>query len=268
MKKNLYYLALLFLTASLHAENITVKPTTAIGIAFADGIVGKCARFDEKSRLCLDSAYFNSAGGCVEMWICPALRPADQHQVFFISMGSNNPSWFCWGYGASFINFLSCSKLPNGKFSHYSSMKMNNEFTLGEWTHIALNWCNMGQGKSMVQLYVNGEVIFEKFDQSLDEGNNRSVKNFSIGCNSARAASPSFIGLIDEIRISNQPLTPEKIAGNYRLTKDKRDIPVDETTILKLSFEDTLDGQSSSGVLDLRQLIEKGNRVLDVIVGK
>ncbi|MDR0932169.1 MAG: LamG domain-containing protein [Victivallales bacterium] len=266
--KNLFLVAAIIGAAlTVTAADVTeVKPVSKTGISFAEGKIGKAARFNDKSRLYFDSKYLNTAGGAVEMWVCPSAETPANKQNFLISNGTNNPTWFFWGFDATKTNFLSRSKLPDQKFAHYSSISIGQNFPVDEWTHVALNWCNIEPSGSLVQLFVNGKVVIEKFDQTLSDGNDPKASSFGIGCNTSSTANPGFVGLIDELRVYNQPLSPKTIAENYNTVLGGKTLPCGDTVSLQLSFEDTLNGQSGASMLPLKELQDKGNAILDEIV--
>ena len=251
--------------ASLRAEPQTAAPEHASGVTFAPGKLGRAAQLNEKSRIYFDSSVLNTAGGTADLWIFPTAETPEGKQNFLLSSGNNNPAWFFWGFDDKANNFLSRSRKDAKTFSHYSSIRIPYSFPVNEWTHVALVWCNVAPQESLVQLYVNGKAVIEKFDQTLGPANSGPV---GIGCSTASAGAPAFTGLIDELRISNAPRSPQEIMDNYQAVKNGKSLPADESTLLYLDFEDTLNGRKNAAPLPLEELNKRGEKLLDLIVGE
>lgn len=266
MIRPVFLITLLALGAfALQAETQSVKPQSSTGVQFADGRIGKAAQLDEKSRIYFDTNALSVAGGTVEMWIFPTAETPDSKQNFLVSNGTNNPSWFFWGYDGKGNNFLSRCRKDAKTFEHYSSIRIPYEFPVNEWSHLALVWCNVAPGESLVQLYVNGKAVIEKFDQSLGTQSSGPV---GIGCNTSSNAAPAFVGLIDELHISNTPRTPQQILERFESGRAGRPVPADDATLLYLGFEGSLEGQRNAAPLPLEELNRRGNDLLDLIVGE
>lgn len=250
---------------AVQAETQIVKPESSTGIGYADGKIGKAVQLNEKSRIYFDSSSLNTAGGTVEMWIRPEAPTPENKQNFLISNGTNNPSWFFWGYDEKGNNFLSRCREEGNTFQHYSSIRIPYKFPVDEWSHVALVWCNVAPGESLVQLYVNGKAVIEKFDQSLGKSGSGSI---GIGCNTSNNAAPAFIGLIDELHISNTPRAPQRIFERFESVKNGKPVLPDDATLLYLDFEGSLEAKRNAAPLSLEELSNRGNELLDLIVGE
>lgn len=248
----------------LHAAERNVAPLNSSGLKFIqDGRVGQALQLNEKSRLSYDESVFNAAGGTVEMWIRPAAKAVPGKQNFLISNGTNNPSWFFWGYDNKAYNFLSRERKDARNFNHYCSMRMAVEFPENQWTHVALVWCYIGKGESLIQLYVNGKSVLDKFDQTLATASSGPV---AVGWNTAGAAAPAFAGDIDELRISSVPLTPEEIAADYEAGKNGKSLAVNDSTLLYAGFEGDAAGRSCTARPDLETLSKKGDQLVEKLI--
>ncbi|PRX55314.1 LamG-like jellyroll fold domain-containing protein [Flagellimonas meridianipacifica] len=85
----------------------------------------------------------------------------------------------------------------------------NPPFKRGEWTHIVINFSNLGADSSEYQLYVNGELQGTKKDiGDLFTWEEEKAKIF-LGLN--------YIGLMDELSVFNQPLSAETINMVYKV---------------------------------------------------
>ena len=265
MKKYMFCFAAAAAVLAVGAAEKEVKPVHSTGVSFSAGKVGKGAVLTEKSRIYFDGKAFTPSGGTVETWVCPAEAAPAGKQNFLISSGNNNPFWFFWGFDGKGVNFLSRSRKDARTFEHYSSVRMAYNVPAGEWTHLALVWCRTAPGESLVQLYVNGKAVIEKFDQSLGGNDGGSL---GIGCNTAGRAAPAFCGVIDELMISDTPLAPGEILKRYELGKSGKTVAPDRRTVLYLGFEDTVSGKSFAPVPDLKKLAADGEKLLDQIVGE
>jgi hypothetical protein len=248
----------------LNAVERNVAPLNASGLKFVqDGRVGQALQLNEKSRLSYDESVFNAAGGTVEMWIRPAAKTAPGKQNFLISNGTNNPSWFFWGYDSKAYNFLSRERKDARNFNHYCSIRMEAAFPENQWTHVALVWCYIGKEESLVQLYVNGKSVIDKFDQTLATASSGPV---AVGWNTAGAAAPAFVGDIDELRISSVPLTPEKIRADYEAGKNGKFLEVNDTTLLYVGFDGNATGRSGAVRPNLETLSKKGDQLVEKLI--
>lgn len=251
--------------ATVQAEERAVNPLLARDITYAEGKIGKAAVLNEKSRLQFDSPVLSTSGGTAEMWIRPAAETPEGKQNFLISKGNNTPAWFFWGFDAKGNNFLSRCRKDAKTFEHYSSISIPGKLPVNEWSHVALVWCHVAPGESLVQLYVNGQVVIEKFNQSLGAPMSGPV---GIGCNTASAGAPAFVGMIDELRISNTPLAPKEIKANFEAVKNGKTLPVEPSTLLYLDFEETPAGRAAGDSLSPEELKKRGEKLLDQIVGE
>ena len=266
MVRHGFFLTLFALGAfALQAETQSVNPQSSTGVEFAEGKIGRAVQLGEKSRIYFDTDVLNVAGGTVEMWIRPTAETPDTKQNFLISNGTNNPSWFFWGFDGKANTFLSRCRKDAKTFEHYSSIRIPYKFPVNEWSHVALVWCNVAPGESLVQLYVNGKAVIEKFDQSLGTQSSGPV---GIGCNTASNAAPAFVGLIDELHISNTPRPPQQILERFEAVKSGNPVPPDDATLLYLDFEGNLTGKRNAAPLTLEELSKRGNDLLDLIVGE
>ena len=257
-------LAIIGCTAMVHAGERTIAPLNSAGLKFVpDGRAGQALQLTEKSRLSYDGSVFNAAGGTIEMWIRPAAKTAPGKQNFLISNGTNNPSWFFWGYDSKAYNFLSRERKDAKNFNHYCSIRMGLEFPVNEWTHVALVWCYIGKGESLVQFYVNGKSVIDKFDQTLATASSGPV---AVGWNTAGAGAPGFAGDIDELRISSVPLAPEEIAAGYEAGKSGKSLEVTAATLFYTGFEGNASGRGCAVKPALEDLSAKGDQLVEKLV--
>src|SRR5699024_2264401 len=75
--------------------------------------------------------------------------------------------------------------------------------------------------RHFVVIYQSGKFSFYANGELVHEVDHMSSSNFIILGNSYGAAGYAFKGLINSARIYNRPLTPEEIAHNYSIEKEK-----------------------------------------------
>ena len=240
-----------------------VQPVLAQNLAYAPGRIGLALKVSESVRLQYPETVMTLAGGTVEVWVYLDEQIPAGKQVFLVSNGTNNPSWMFWGFETANTNFLARSRKDAKNFSYYSSIKIPFTTPAKQWTHFALVWCNIAPGESLVQLYVNGKVVIERFDQSLGEA---TAGPIGIGHNTATISTPAFSGALDELRISNCPRSPEEILADYQAGLSGKALSADDKTLLYAAFEESADGLANAMPLTLEKLKEQGEVLLDELV--
>jgi autotransporter-associated beta strand protein len=124
--------------------------------------------------------------------------------------GGNWQRIFDFGNGTNSYMFLTPSNGSSLRFGikHGGSEQrvQTGRLTVGQWTHVAVT---LGGGTA--RLYVNGSLAAINTAVSLTPASLDLVRN-SLG-DSQFAADPLFKGTLDEVLISDVPLSPSQIAG-------------------------------------------------------
>ncbi len=244
---------------SIFAGEAEVQPSYKKNITFTDGIAGKAALFNAKSKLMFPLSYIKANCGTIELWL--KTKSLEKGYAPLISVGKNIPMWFLTGFDSKGINFLYKRK-ENGKHKYYASMKQAYKFE-EKWTQFALVWAYNGSGESLVQIYVNGKSILGKFNTTTGQ-EWKDCKHLGIGSNTASASSTSFVGALDELRISNYPKTPSEIMKAYKQVLSKQELKLEPGTLLLDNFSDSLTAKSmTTEALSAAQVEESVEKILN-----
>lgn len=260
MKKMAFVvIASLIFSFGVKAVENEVKPLCKTQITFTAGIAGKAALFKSKSRFLLPLECIKANCGTIEMWL--NTETPKKGYVPLVSVGKNNPMWFLAGFDNKAINFLYKRK-EGKKFKYYTSLKQACAFE-NKWTHFALVWAYNGAGRSLVQIYINGKSIMDKYNTTTGQ-KWVECRELGIGCNTASALAPALVGAIDELRISNYPKTPSEIKKAFEHVKAKRELKVEAGTLLLNNFNDTLTGKSmTKETLNAEKVSEYVEKILN-----
>lgn len=239
LKKSLALLVSFAACFSVYAKETEVKPKYKTQIKFTDGIAGKAISFNAKSKLLYPLNYIKANCGTIELWL-KTKSPEKTYAPLF-SVGKNNPMWFLAGFDSKGINFLYKRK-EGAEYKYYASLKQAYKFE-DKWTQFALVWAYNGKGQSLVQIYINGKSIMGKFNMTTGH-EWFDCKQLGIACNTASATSPSLVGVIDELRISNYPKTPSEILKAYKQVQAKKELKLEPGTLLLNNFSGSLNGKS------------------------
>lgn len=239
LKNSLALLVSFVACISVCAVEAEVKPKYKTQIKFTDGIAGKALLFNTKSRLLFPLDCIKANCGTIELWV--KTKSPEKTYVPLISVGKNVPMWFLSGFDSKGINFLYKRK-EGAKYKYYASLKQAYKFE-DKWTQFALVWAYNGPGQSLVQIYINGKSIMGKFNMTSGQEWFK-CQQLGIACNTASANSPSLVGAIDELRISNYPKTPSEILKAYKQVQAKQELKLEPGTLLLNNFSDSVNGKS------------------------
>lgn len=224
-------------------------------IKFGEGIVNKSAVFEGKEYLHYDAKNtIKGNAGTIEMWIKPYKDAEEIEFEPLISIGNNAPSWFLISLNKGTLGFLykKGQKPFQKEEEFYSNLSVNiKNWKKMEWHHIGIVWANLERAKSIVQIYIDGELKESRYNMNIGEDLEGDV--LGIGCNTAGMLSPRFCGEIDELRISNHPKTKKEIFESYEQGKRKEPLTADDGTLLLLNF----DGKITTGISKSIEKISK-----------
>ena len=247
------------------AEEIKVAPLQQKSLNFGDGKCGNALEMTGASRLVFKSDRINPAGGTIEAVVNLKAIP-EKAFVFLFSVGNNAPLWFFGGIENGNLAFMFRKKADGGKYAYYATLKSASGINAGEWTHLAFVWGFKKEKECIMQIYVNGKAVAEKFDQSTGTQWGAADENFCIGCNSAGAA-PALNGMIDELRVSNYPKKPSEIKAAYQEMLSGKPPVVETGTLLLLHFDGTAEGTASgeAGSVPPEEMARLSEKVLNEV---
>ncbi|WP_432797833.1 DUF4838 domain-containing protein [Poriferisphaera sp. WC338] len=231
-----------------------VKPLRARTPDFVEGVVGQGLQFNGNSELSFNADYIKANAGTLMMWINLDQDALDTSNAFLIGLGDNNPGWFTLGLSAGELFCLSkVRENDKGIDPHYLNLVHRGvDWMAGEWHHVAVVWANTGKESSLVRIYIDGEMIAERYNATL--GNKFDVDGpLSIGRSSA--SINKFVNAkYDEVMIFNRPLSGDTIGEIFDAHESGKPAEVVEGLLLHVPFENAADGQSQTkGALsDLR----------------
>ena len=110
----------------------------------------------------------------------------------------------------------------------------------GEWTHLAVTRLKV-ENKNIIKGYINGALVLQKEDLFEGEDLNNCLVN--IGAGNVPTDNDYFIGLIDELRVSN---VVRNIEDNWQRGVYSQPLAVDQKTLALWRFEDNLDDSSGN----------------------
>jgi len=232
-------------------------------VAFAQGKTGQCASFGEGSGLAVDSRWIKPNAGTFECWVRPAAAAGDVDWQPLLSLGGNDPEWFCVSLGRENVGLL----FKNGRSPYrgpgqfYASLSAEvKDWRSSEWRHIACVWANLGKGKSLIQIYVDGRLRADRYDATIAA--RFECRTLRIG--RAGVGGKALAGDLDELRISNSPKTPAEIRAAYEAGRAGRPLAAEPSTLLLLRFDGATAAESATTrALDAARVETLVKKVID-----
>jgi len=257
--------AVMALGLGVVAEEIKVAPILQKSLNYSSGKCGNALEMTGASRLVFKPDRINAAGGTIEAIVNLKAAP-EKAFVYLFSVGNNAPLWFFGGIENGNLSFMFRKKADGGKYEYYAVLKSPSGIKTGEWTHLAFVWGFKKEKECIMQIYVNGKSVVDKFDQSIGTQWGAADENFCIGCSSAGAA-PALNGMIDEFRVSNYPKKPSEIKAAYQEMLSGKPPVVEKGTLLLLHFDGTAEGTASgeAGVIPPEEIAKLSEQVLNEI---
>ena len=235
--------ALLLAAPEKPAPSQAVKPMND-RVDFVDGKVGQAASFNDGSLLSYDSIYAKGNAGTMSMWVKLPTDASDTKQLHLFGIGANDPGWFSIAVHEGQLNAL----MKFGRSPYHDPDEFYNnlpadvsQWKKDQWHHLAVTWGNIGKGKSMLQIYIDGKLKAERYNITIGESFAGDV--VAIGRSSASSKHRSTCA-IDELHIQNRPLTDSEIAASYAASLAGRPTQATKNTLLLLSFDESADGVS------------------------
>lgn len=247
------------------AEEIKVAPVQQKSLTFSEGQCGNALEMTGASRLVYKSDRINSSGGTIEVMVNLKAMP-EKAFVYLFSVGNNSPLWFFGGIENGNLVFMFRKKAAGGKYDYYATLKSPAGINAGEWTYLTFVWGFKKEKECILQIYVNGKNVAEKFDQTTGTQWGAADENFCIGCSSAGAA-PALNGMIDELRVSNYPKKPSEIKAAYQEIMSGKPPVVEKGTLLLLHCDGSVEGTAAgeAGVIPPEEISKLSEKVLNEI---
>jgi subtilisin-like proprotein convertase family protein len=156
----------------------------------------------------------------MEAWIYPTVAPTSTHYIITKKGGWNDP-----GYGIYYAeNNGPKVRFKNNATGFYSESNV----PLNQWTHIAAV-----MGQSSAKLYINGKLDGEGLLSFPGANSN----NLVIGSIDGGAASESFLGFIDAVKISNYEKSESEINNGMFEVMDFTNRPAPPNSTVSLNFD-------------------------------
>jgi|GEM_PF-747181 len=236
-------------------KQIEIKPEND-RVEYVPGPAGKAAKFSGSSLLSYESSCIKGNAGTIELWVKTDKPASDLQQVHLLGVGANDPGWFSVALDEGKLAVLMKHGRSPYKQSgeYYISLRADvSDWQAGQWHHLALTWGNIGKQKSMLQVYVDGELKEERYNITI--GEQFAGNSLILGRSSANSKLKSRCEL-DEVRVSNGPLTADAIRKNYQRVKNGRQSQLANDTLLLLSFEETAEGVGTTRSALQRKAVE------------
>lgn len=181
-------------------EGELIGSTTVGSITYGTGVFGQAALFNGESGIRLPDGLINSNTYSVSMWLNP--EQLTTYTTTFFGASSTS-SWISLvPQSASDATLL----WANAAYEATAGYKI----PVNQWTHTAFTVNN-----GTVKLYINGEEKFSGTGFPATFTDNNGI--FTLGVNYWDAP---YKGLIDELKIYNNVLTPEAVLAEYNLNSN------------------------------------------------
>lgn len=258
--------------SNVHAQEAkTVKASTDKSVNYSKGMAGQSAVMNGKSKIIFPIEYLKTNAGTIEVWV-KSTPTVDAFQ-YLISAGFYNTQFYSAGYDAKGISFLNLKRnteallteqRTKNKFAYYANLKTKTEVPCtGDWVHLAFVWATIKPGACLLQTYINGKLIEDRYNTTIGTEWLQNLKTFGIGFSTSSPGQQGFKGELDELRISNYPKTPVEIKAAFGTVSSGKKLTAEKGTLLLLNFEDTTNAQSSTKEqLDKTQITESFNKIM------
>lgn len=233
------------IVANAHNGASVVKPLMASNLDYAKGKSGSGIVLSGKTRLQFPIKYLKANAGTIEVWLKP--DPSEDFQ-YILSAGSFASQLFLTGLDAKGVNMLQkMKKGSDGKYAYYLSLKhpcelLNNK----KWIALAFVWAYTGKDKCVVQIYLNGKLVEDRYNVTIGKEWAPFVKQFAIGFNSSSFNAKGYTGMMDELRISNYPKTPTEIKKAFDWVAKGKSLKPEQGTTLLLNFKKSAEAKSNT----------------------
>lgn len=213
-------------------------PLTAAGVALQPGIACLGAHCAAGNELVYPNSYpfyaIDSTNGTLEVWVKPDWNGNDGITHPILAFGGGGGMYFAKD-GGSYLKALFNRFGPGGQPEVGVGLNVG-DWTADQWHHIAFTWSN---SPKILKLYVDGLLAAsDTFTINLPTV---SASAFQVG---GEGTGESFVGVLDEMRISNVVLSEAEIMARFVETGLRGDLDCDgfitesDSTPLVLSMID------------------------------
>lgn len=217
-------------------------------VDFTGGVVGQAAAFDDESLVSYPAHYIKANAGTIEGWCRLPVNAAEAKAAHLIGVGDNNPAWFQTTVheGRFSVLFKDGRKPYQDKGEYYASLAADvGAWKADRWHHFAIVWGNVGEGQSLLQIYINGKLEAERYNVTLG----RRYKNDSIAVGrSSASATQRMRGHLDELRISNHPRTGSEIAAAFEAVRRGESLEPGNGTLLLIGADGEMTAASRTSL--------------------
>jgi Domain of unknown function (DUF4838)/Concanavalin A-like lectin/glucanases superfamily/Glycosyl hydrolase family 67 N-terminus len=224
-------------------KKLSVAPVGGTGV-FTAGKIGQAVRADAKNPLMYAETCLKANGGTLEFWYKPEVGPAGKVNKMIFCSGTNSPNWFFATLGNGTIYWL----FKNGRAPYrapgecYATLRTKvADWKNNQWRHLAFVWADLGPGKSMMQIYLDGKLTADNYRATIADSF-KGKAPFRLGYLRGNTRP----GLIDELRVSNRPHSPAEIKKSYESGVGAQKLTPQNDTLLLLHFDGNPDGVATT----------------------
>lgn len=157
-----------------------------------------------------------SEGGSFAAWIALDRPPQEESDALIMSAGSRQPDYLVLAIREGRLVFYRHQKTDSSTTGFTAWLKVDAELPRwkpASWHHVAVNW-RMGEaGKSMLELYADGERLIARHDVHMVPF--KEHMRIALGWDSSNAGRPRLAGVADGVRLYREPLPPEAVRLLY-----------------------------------------------------
>ncbi len=233
----------LALLATTAFTDTVVKPLRSPAV-YGEGKVGKAVVLNGAVGVSYVSQHIKANAGTLEMWANPTEL---KDTSFLFTVGTNAPTWLVVSLSQQKVAFSLSRKGAAGPEAYARVATTSEALKPGEWHHLAFAWGFTKPGECLVQLYVNGKLKDAAYNVTTLKNWVDGDLNMEIGHNTASTSSTNgFVGMVDEVRISNYPKKPSEVEAGYKLGREGKPLPVEDGTLLLVHFDGDSDAVSAT----------------------
>lgn len=212
------------------------------GVHYVPGQVGQAMRVGQGATPSYGGLSETlSKAGSFETWVQLDRTPSEEPDALIFSAGTRQPDYMVLAIRDGRLVFYRWQRIPGKQTKYKAWVKVDTalpEWTPGSWHHVVVNWARPETGFSMAELYVDGKCTLSRKDLNMVPF--LETMSISTGWDSSNARRPRLAGALDQIRLYQQPLSPEAVSAAYNFGLSKTAYIAHPEPLLKLDFEGTL----------------------------
>lgn len=164
---------------------------------------------------------FNQAEGTIEMWLKPHWD-VDEPDKYNNNMGFFTSGLFsldCIGGPPLTVRWFSDGgvSIPPGSYLVAEDIKWHSD----EWRYIAATWQDKGEKQSILELYINGELMLKSDNATIPKPSQDWMIQIGriLRHPESKSQDSKLEVVFDEIRISSIRRTPDEMKASYKIGK-------------------------------------------------